>query len=104
MFFVIAGMQPRTMTLDAQPRRCPRCGLDQAVHQRIDHYVSLFFIPLVRVKKGAPFLFCRRCQQAVATEGFGATPLTDGRPACAQCGAAVDPGFAFCPHCGRRMT
>ncbi|MBR9981485.1 MAG: hypothetical protein KFF50_10710 [Desulfatitalea sp.] len=36
MSFVIAGVQPKTRTLDNAPRRCPRCGLHQAYTQRVD--------------------------------------------------------------------
>ena len=38
-FFVfIGGIQPRRVTLDPAPRRCPRCGHLTATLQRIDHY------------------------------------------------------------------
>jgi hypothetical protein len=40
MFFVIAGVQPKTRTLDNVPRRCPRCGLHQAHAHKVDHYFS----------------------------------------------------------------
>lgn len=43
--FIIAGMQPKTTTLSDIPWRCARCGLQQAYAQRVDHYLSLFFIP-----------------------------------------------------------
>ncbi len=35
-FFVfIGGIQPRRVTVDPSPRRCPRCGLQTASLQRI---------------------------------------------------------------------
>ena len=60
-FFFIGGIQPKTVTLDRQARTCPACGLAGAYTRRTDHYLSLFFIPLVRVKKGEPYLYCQRC-------------------------------------------
>ena len=107
MFFVIAGVQPKTRTLDNAPRRCPRCGLHQAYTQRVDHYFSLFFIPLVRVRHGEPYLFCRRCNQTVASsdDGQSSDPPTGHRagPACHRCGRTLDRVFAFCPFCGQRQ-
>ncbi len=61
MFFFIGGVQPKTMTLDDTPRLCPACGLAQARLKRIDHYLSLFFIPLFPVKRGEPAVICDRC-------------------------------------------
>jgi hypothetical protein len=61
VMFLIAGVQPKTRRVDDNPQRCPSCGLAQAYTTRVDHYLSLFFIPLIRVKKGAPFLLCDRC-------------------------------------------
>ncbi len=105
MFFLIAGVQPRKRTIDATPRRCPRCGLNQAVVQRVDHYFSLFFVPLVPVKRGEPFLYCRHCK-AVAGDGrgvdFSQTSPLEKPGACRRCGRPLDPDFVYCPHCGER--
>jgi hypothetical protein len=46
----IAGVSPKIKVLDQNPRRCPVCGLHQAYNKRMDHYLSLFFIPILRVK------------------------------------------------------
>lgn len=106
MCFVIAGVQPRTRTLNDAPQRCPRCGLHQAYTQRVDHYISLFFIPLLRIKQGDPFLYCRRCELPV---GMGAhqTPTEDSfsqpSPKCRQCGNSLEAGFKYCPYCGQRQ-
>ncbi len=62
MFFLIGGVQPKTVTLDEAAGICSACGLAQARLKRVDHYVSLFFIPLFRVKKGDPVLICDRCK------------------------------------------
>ena len=61
----IAGVSPKTKVLDQNPRRCPVCGLHQAYHKRTDHYLSLFFIPIFRVKKGEPFIICERCEKTI---------------------------------------
>ena len=61
MFFFIGGIQPKTITLDDTPAICSACGLAQARLRRVDHYLSLFFIPLFPVKRGRPLLICDRC-------------------------------------------
>ena len=103
MFF-IAGIQPKTQRLDAQPQRCPACGLAQAYTTRVDHYLSLFFIPLIRVKKGEPFLLCEQCQRPVEESGAAArqAPSADGQTVCAACRKAFDGSYNYCPHCGQR--
>lgn len=105
MFFVIGGIQPKTRTLDDRPQRCPRCGLHQAYTQQIDHYLSLFFIPLVRVKQGEPFLFCRRCNLPVGTDSGGLHDIAHPAPkhACSRCSRTIHPEFAYCPYCGHRQ-
>ncbi|WP_054032352.1 zinc ribbon domain-containing protein [Desulfatitalea tepidiphila] len=105
MFFFIAGVQPRKRTIDATPRRCPRCGLNQAAVQRVDHYFSLFFVPLVPVKRGEPFLYCRHCNSVVGDGRgveFSQISPNEKPPACRRCGRPLDPDFAYCPYCGER--
>ncbi len=105
MCFVIAGVQPKTRTLDEAPKRCPRCGLYQARTQQVDHYISLFFIPLIRVKKGEPFLYCQRCQQPVnSRHKEPSAPSSAGpqKPMCRQCGRTLSSEYRYCPHCGQR--
>ena len=88
----IGGIQPRTVTIDETPRICPSCGLAQARLKRVDHYASLFFIPVFRVKKGETFVHCERCRQSAGTVA--------GKSACSRCGRALDSDFRFCPYCG----
>jgi ribosomal protein S14 len=100
--FLIAGVSPKTKTLDGHPRRCPTCGLSQAYYKRIDHYFNLFFIPLLRVKKGEPFLLCERCQQTVHQVDGSDGPMPERQiNRCDHCGRAVEKAFAYCPHCGK---
>lgn len=106
MCIFIAGVQPKTRTLDSTPQRCPRCGLHQAYTQQVDHYASLFFIPLVRVKKGVPFLYCRCCRQPVAASMAGAPtrPASEQpTPMCRRCGRSIETEHAYCPYCGQHQ-
>lgn len=99
--FVIAGVSPKTKTLDRNPRRCPTCGLFQAYYKRIDHYFNLFFIPIVRVKKGEPLLMCDRCERAVHEADRYHNDMPEEQfGSCSQCGKAVEKNYAFCPYCG----
>ncbi len=100
----IAGVSPKKKVLDQNPRRCPVCGLNQATYQRVDHYLSLFFIPIFRVKKGEPFIVCDRCEQTV--HGLGPDfkqQQKEGSRTCRSCGKALDRDFTYCPHCGKRI-
>ncbi|MDQ1336183.1 MAG: hypothetical protein QG552_3133 [Thermodesulfobacteriota bacterium] len=104
MFFFVGGIQPKTVTLEETPRLCPACGLYQARLKRVDHYISLFFMPLFRVKKGTPFLQCQSCGSISSESGDvrGPRPGTRGRT-CPFCGQSVEPGFHFCPFCGKPL-
>jgi hypothetical protein len=100
----IAGVSPKTKVLDQNPRRCPVCGLNRAYSKRTDLYFNLFFIPIIRVKKGAPFIMCERCEQV----GHGPGPnfyeqQSKDAGNCRYCGKALDKDFKYCPHCGKRV-
>jgi len=107
MFFFVGGVQPRKVTVDDTPRMCPRCGLALARLKRIDHYISLFFIPLIPVKRGAPFVECQRCHGIFTEAGkeFQDTYDMEEGPGrrCPSCGKQVESDYAFCPFCGRKM-
>jgi hypothetical protein len=103
--FLIAGLQPKTRRLDEKARRCPACGLVQAYTTRVDHYLSLFFIPLIRVKRGEPFLLCEHCQRPVDDSGpppAQEVPLSGTLTVCVACKRTFDGAFKYCPHCGQR--
>jgi RNA polymerase subunit RPABC4/transcription elongation factor Spt4 len=99
-FFFIGGVQPKVTVLDEQPRRCPRCGLHQARMQRVDHYISLFFIPVLRVKTGEPTLVCARCAGPAAPDAASAP---GDAKSCRFCNRSYPAEFSFCPSCGRRL-
>jgi RNA polymerase subunit RPABC4/transcription elongation factor Spt4 len=103
-FFFIGGVQPRVKVLDETPRRCPHCGLHQAYLKRVDHYISLFFIPVLKVKTGEPVLICNRCERPVK-EADLASSRQSPQPlkACRFCKKDFPAEFAFCPICGRRL-
>ncbi|MGC8720501.1 MAG: zinc ribbon domain-containing protein [Thermodesulforhabdaceae bacterium] len=105
-FFFIGGVQPKTVTLDETPRLCPYCGLAQAKLKRIDHYISLFFIPILRIKKGEPLLICDRCGfTAREDEAYKVQrPQPVEKPLrCPSCNMILDPSFRYCPHCGTKI-
>ncbi|MBW2028273.1 MAG: zinc ribbon domain-containing protein [Deltaproteobacteria bacterium] len=105
MFFFIGGIQPKKVELDSSPRACPSCGLLQAKLKRVDHYLSLFFIPLFPVKKGAPFLECENCGSLSHESGepwFKTSRVHEMR--CPKCGGLVESTFRYCPACGTRIS
>ncbi len=103
MFFFIGGIQPKTRQIDEQSRMCPSCGLYQARLKRVDHYISLFFVPLLKIKEGVPFLQCERCgvisPESEREAGAKALRATN----CPYCGQFVEAAFRFCPYCGKSM-
>ena len=102
--FIIAGVSPKTKIIDTNPRRCPVCGLHQAYFKRVDHYFSLFFIPLIRIKKGKPFIMCERCQRQLGEFGEEKKGwLGKKKNECRNCGGRIDKGFDFCPYCGKHV-
>jgi hypothetical protein len=105
MFFFIGGIQPRTIDLDQQPVLCPSCGLNQARYKRVDHYISIFFIPLIRIKKGVPFLICDRCGSQAFGSGTGSynPPFRSQAGLCKYCGSQLDQDFRYCPFCGKEL-
>jgi predicted RNA-binding Zn-ribbon protein involved in translation (DUF1610 family) len=105
MFFFIAGIQPKTVELAASSRMCPNCGLYQAQLKRVDHYLSIFFIPLFPVKKGSPFLECRNCAGVFTETGQPCSEMSNNAPRiCSSCGRAMDASFRYCPSCGRPVA
>jgi rubrerythrin len=100
----IAGVSPRIKVLDQNPHRCPACGLKQAFYKRIDHYFSLFFIPIFRVKTGEPFLVCDHCEQSVhPTLQDSNWQQSEDAWVCRYCGKTLNTDFKYCPHCGKRV-
>jgi len=100
--FLIAGVSPKTVVVDEKPQLCPVCGLAQAHYKRIDHYFSLFFIPMLRIKKGEAILICDKCEQEVKEFRFGDSPFPGEKGlSCNNCGKKLQNGFDFCPYCGK---
>ncbi len=100
----IGGVQPKTRTLEGTPRSCPACRAPSAYLKRTDHYISLFFIPLIPISRGSPFLACERCGRVFDEQGDVLASLQEGmRRLCPGCGKRLDPGFSFCPYCGKSL-
>ena len=100
----IGGISPKIKVLDQKPAICPVCGLAQAYYKRVDHYLSLFFIPVLRVKKGEPFLMCERCERSVHEMGEEYQDFLDRQGArCRHCNRALHTEFQYCPYCGKKI-
>jgi hypothetical protein len=100
----IAGVQPKAKTLDTNPRLCSLCGATQAYLKRVDHYLSLFFIPIFPVSRGKTTIICERCGGVTDEMGHGIGPrVTSGGLTCRHCGRELEEAFTFCPYCGKRV-
>ena len=106
MMFLIAGVAPKTKILDNTPRRCPVCGLARAYYKRVDHYFNLFFIPVLRVKKGQPFIMCDQCERTLHEfkDEYSSTPPDIKETQCNHCGRALEKNFEYCPYCGEPVS
>jgi predicted RNA-binding Zn-ribbon protein involved in translation (DUF1610 family) len=97
----IGGIGPRKKKFDDQPRICSSCGLSQAYLNRVDDYLSLFFIPLIRIRKGQPFVECERCGHLTDESGkVFATGMDLKAVRCHSCGQTLEKDSKYCPHCG----
>jgi hypothetical protein len=102
MFFFIGGVQPKTIRVDKQARLCPTCQHSAVFLKRIDHYLSLFFIPLFPVKKGMPFLSCDNCRTVFDDKGMTVrVEYSKKVHPCPYCGRTLEDDFDFCPRCGK---
>jgi hypothetical protein len=103
MFF-IAGVQPRTVRIEKHTQACTSCAHFDVYVKRVDHYISLFFIPLIRIKKGTPFLVCDNCGTYPEQQDSAFEFRKAGKPQkCGYCGRSVEPDFSYCPSCGRSL-
>ncbi|MBW2197505.1 MAG: zinc ribbon domain-containing protein [Deltaproteobacteria bacterium] len=77
-----------------------------AYYNRVDHYFNLFFIPILRVKKGEPFLMCDRCSRPVAgfKEEYDSTCPDIQKTQCHHCGKTLGKDFRYCPYCGKSVA
>ena len=102
MFFFIAGVQPRIIHLDEQPRMCAACGLYQARLKRTDHYLAVFFLPILPVRRGSPYLECQSCGNfSNEHENGPAGPPGAESLNCSGCGKKLEQRFRYCPYCGK---
>lgn len=97
----IAGISPKTTIIDEHPSVCPICGLARAYYKRTDQYLTFFFIPIIKVKTGEPFIMCESCENSMAEfkTAFGSGPMENVTP-CRRCGKGLQKSFMYCPYCG----
>jgi hypothetical protein len=106
VFLFVGGIQPKTIRVDKSSRTCTRCGQNELYLKRVDHYFSLFFIPLFRVKKGVPFVSCDNCHSAFDESGMAMEEPTAFLVAlrkCPDCGRRLEEDFEYCPRCGKKV-
>ena len=103
MYFLIGGVQPKKVKLEKLDRFCSACSRDEVYRTRIDHYLSLFFIPLFPVKRGGPMVMCHHCGTAYDERGESRRFDPEGAAVCPECGGSLEPGFRYCPWCGGRL-
>jgi endogenous inhibitor of DNA gyrase (YacG/DUF329 family) len=105
MFFFIGGIQPKTIVVDKQARPCPACGHIEVYLKRVDHYLSLFFIPLFPVKKGTSFFICENCNTTFDDLHRHQTYMKQDVSIrnCPYCWKEINPDFKFCPYCGKNL-
>ena len=100
----IGGVGPRRKKLENHPRICSGCGLSQAYLARVDDYLSLFFLPILRIRKGQPFVECERCGHVTDETGKVYAAGTNLRAInCHRCGETLEKHFRYCPHCGSEL-
>lgn len=104
MFF-IAGITPKLKQLDESSGLCPICRSRPAYYKRVDHYLTLFFIPILRIKTGEPFLMCDHCAES-AHEFEDIRPYLQGKNelTCPYCNKTIKESFQYCPHCGNALS
>ncbi len=91
-------------TLMTNPDYVLVCGLAQAYFKRTDHYFNLFFIPILRVKKGEPFIMCEKCERNMHEFGDEYNGWLDKQDrTCGHCGRALHQDFQYCPFCGKQV-
>ena len=100
MFFFIGGIQPRTVRLEKRDMACPYCSHFEVYVKRTDQYLSVFFIPLIRVKTGTPYVVCENCRALMESDRY---PGEDVGHRCRSCGRSLAPGFSYCPYCGQTI-
>ena len=104
-------MQPKRVKLDDQVRLCPACGARAARLVRVDNYLSLFFIPLIPLKRGAEMLQCESCGalsdphllNQARPQPSAAQRLTQAPARCPRCGQGLEKQFIYCPNCGQKV-
>jgi RNA polymerase subunit RPABC4/transcription elongation factor Spt4 len=123
LFFIgVFGIESKEKEIrEIQNKVCKSCGkLTSYRLVKTYNYFHFFFIPTFRWS--TRYYLIARCCRAVfeippelgrELEGGRDVPIRDedltrvgqsyGSTSCPSCGNPVEPGFAFCPHCGTKM-
>jgi ribosomal protein L37E len=104
-------VQPKTTVLDETRRMCPSCGAREARLVRVDQYLSLFFLPVVPIKRGEEALECQRCGALSDPRVLSPAPpspsvrdhATQAPEHCPRCGHSLQRQFIYCPQCGQKV-
>jgi hypothetical protein len=71
----------------------------------VDHWLHLFFIPVLPVRRGQETVVCERCGGPVSGRESAGAPFRAERPnRCPSCGKDLESDFRFCPGCGQRLS
>jgi hypothetical protein len=125
MFFLfVGGVAPRAVKTRLPGALCPSCRASGAVREtRVDQVLSLFFVPLFTLKRGARAgLACEACGWSSSSSSSSSPeapppplppppptqrpppPESSGRTACPRCGTLIAAGWAYCPSCGAKAV
>ncbi len=105
----IGGYQPKTVRLAKAVQACPDCAQSEVYQKRIDHYISLFFFPVLRMKKGSPFTAFENCGAHFQDKDIRSGGVTAGDTGtsienhCPACRVVLEAHFAYCPQCGTEL-
>ncbi len=122
MFFIgIFGIQDKIKVLKEFPNTICKCGSYTRAEMLMEYtYFHFFFIPLFKWNR-RHYVQTRCChrvfkvpedyvEELLAGDRIDFDRLEevggyqgDGSVSCSHCGGRLQPGFEYCPYCGRRI-
>lgn len=124
MFFFLGGLTQKRVLFPRLPKellsknsnadrllfRCIPCQrMTKPIAIRFDQWISIFFIPLVRVQTGTPLLACSLCQTPYLNHPDFTDKWRDSTDkignVCIECGYdGIEKSFKYCPECGTHIN